>query len=59
MFRSENLRNWKKYALVGVIATVTPGGFIILGMYGIKKLLDKRKANVSTQGPEERTVSDS
>jgi hypothetical protein len=33
--------NWKKIILIGVIATVTPGGFIVLGYLGFKKLLKK------------------
>lgn len=44
-------KNWKKIILIGVIATVTPGGFIALGAYGIKKYLDKRKSkDVPTTG---------
>lgn len=35
--------NWKKIVMIGVIATVTPGGFIALGIYGIKRFLDGRK----------------
>lgn len=38
--------------MIGVVATITPGGFIALGLYGIKKLLDKRKeqSDVQDQG---------
>jgi hypothetical protein len=38
-----NKPDWKKIVLIGVIATITPGGFIILGALGIKKLLNKTK----------------
>lgn len=52
--------NWKRVFWVGVIATVTPGGFVLLGMYGIKKFLDARKnKDVPTERSEERVVSDS
>lgn len=37
------MTNWKKIATVGLVALVTPGGFIILGIYGIKKYLERRK----------------
>jgi hypothetical protein len=57
---SDKPRNWKKIIIIGVIATITPGGFIALGMYGIKKFLDRRKAkDVSTQGSQKWNVSDS
>lgn len=36
-------KNWKKIIVVGIIATITPGGFIALGAYAIKKMMDKRK----------------
>ena len=36
-------RNWKKIVAIGVIALVTPGGFIALGIYGIKKYMEKKK----------------
>lgn len=53
-------RNWKKILMIGVIATVTPGGFIALGIYGIKRILDGRKSkDVPTSRPKERPVSDS
>jgi hypothetical protein len=51
-------RNLTKMILIGVAATLTPGGFIVLGMYGIKKLFDKRQV-VPSERPEERPVSDS
>lgn len=41
----------KKYLVMFGVALVTPGGFIILGIYGIKKLLDKRKKDVQTKRP--------
>lgn len=61
MDNSSKQRNWKKIILVGVVATVTPGGFIALGIYGIKKFLEQRRkqSNVPTERPEERPVSDS
>ena len=34
--------DWKKLVLIGLVATITPGGFIILGALGIKKLLKKK-----------------
>ena len=53
-------RNWKRLIIIGVIATITPGGFIALGIYGIKKFLDRRKAkDVSTQGSKKWDVSNS
>lgn len=53
-------RNWKKIIMIGITATVVPGGFIALGIYGLKKLLDGRKSkDVPTTRPEERPVSDS
>lgn len=36
-------RDWKKIAAVIVTAIIIPGGFIALGIYGIKKLIDKKK----------------
>lgn len=46
---STTQRNWKKLLLIGVVATVTPGGFIALGIYGIKRYFDERKRkNVQT-----------
>lgn len=42
-------RNWKKILMIGVIAIITPGGFIALGAYGIKKFLDKRKEEKDVQ----------
>lgn len=38
-------RNWKKIILIGVVATITPGGFIALGIYAIKKLMEKGKSD--------------
>jgi hypothetical protein len=35
--------NWKRVTVLAV-ATIMPGGFIALGIYGIKKFLDQRKA---------------
>lgn len=53
-------RSWRKIITVAIVATVTPGGFIVLGVYGIKKLFDRRKSqNVSSKRPEKRNVSDS
>lgn len=53
-------RNWKKILMIGVIATVTPGGFIALGIYGIKKLLDgRKKKDVQAKGSEKRDVPNS
>lgn len=42
-------RNWKKIIMIGVIAVITPGGFIALGAYGIKKFLDKRRGQKDVQ----------
>lgn len=42
-------RNWKKIITIGVIAVITPGGFIALGAYGIKKFLDKRRSQKDVQ----------
>jgi len=36
-------RNWKKIAVTILAATIIPGGFIALGIYGIKKMMDKKK----------------
>ena len=55
--KKEPQRNWKKIALVGAVALITPGGFIALGVYGIKKFLDRRKSkDVPTEGSEKRDV---
>lgn len=43
MDSNKESKNWKKIILIGVIATVTPGGFIFLGAYGLKKLMERSK----------------
>lgn len=49
---------WKNIAIIGVIATVTPGGYIALGIYGISKFLKWRKSgHVQAERSEERSVS--
>jgi len=38
-----NKPDWKKLIIIGVLATITPGGFLVLGALGLKKLLKKKK----------------
>lgn len=60
MDQQEPKRNWKKILITSAVVLIVPGGLIGLGMYGIKKLWDrKNRKDVSTKGPEERTISDS
>lgn len=54
MNQQESLKqhNWKKIIFIGVVAIITPGGFIALGAYGIKKFLERKKEqNVQTERP--------
>lgn len=56
----EQKKDWKKIVLIGLTALVVPGGFIALGIYGIKKLWDKQRSkDVSPKRSEERPLSDS
>ena len=36
-------KNWKKIAITIAVATIVPGGFIALGLYHLKKMMDKKK----------------
>jgi hypothetical protein len=47
--QSKKQHKMKKYLIMFGVALVTPGGFLILGIYGIKKFLDKRKQDVQTK----------
>lgn len=40
-------RNWKKLAIAGAIALIVPGGLILVGIYGIRKFLAKRRTEKS------------
>lgn len=41
--QSSKRRDWKKLAIAGTIALIMPGGLILVGIYGIRKFLERRK----------------
>lgn len=41
--QSNAQRDWKKLIIAGAVALIVPGGLIIVGIYGIRKFLAKRR----------------